>query len=352
MKTLCKVALCLVLATMMGCASWYLEDCPGDIVGKDVPRLRTSRYRVELSSTSAAAARFLPYALMSAYAYRDGTACHERDEQNPMSQAHADELLTHLAATSATPWTALPELGLEGGCEDNRGMMLHVWKRETADEVEVVLAFRGTSGMKDWIYGNLWWFTRWYDDNQVTRANKRARHVIDEVRRGQRGSKRLRFVATGHSLGGGLAQHVVYAYPDDFIQAIAFSPSPVTGFASLKEAQQRKGCECHDELGFEARMIRIYESYEVLANIRIFHKLMFPPHRHIQEIRFPFKETWNPIAAHNMRTLALNMETHARKPRPPGPWYASRTPHCTTAIEMGQQSSCKPASPSSTLCPM
>jgi hypothetical protein len=40
------------------------------------------------------------------------------------------------------------------GCEDDKGLMFHVWQRRLGNQTHVVIAFRGTSGDGDWIYGN------------------------------------------------------------------------------------------------------------------------------------------------------------------------------------------------------
>lgn len=343
----CKSWLVLAAAaSIAGCADLRLEDCPDRILGSDTPRLRTSHYRVELANPGKAAERFLVYALMSAHAYRDGERCHTSDAENPVPEARADELVAMIRDTSPSgDWRLVSGFGPRDDCEDERGLMMYVWTRSEGGRDEVVIAFRGTSGWRDWLYGNLWWATRAYEDNQLTRARNAAGAVIAHFRsRAQRtGAAAPVFFATGHSLGGGLAQHVLYAYPDDIRQAFAFHPSSVTGYSAIEDKPTRiKGCSCAN-VAPEARMMRIYESYEILANLRIFHKIFFPPERHVQEVRFPFHGGWNMLAGHNMYDFARAIRGPALEPRADmgaQPWYSARGEGCTAKLVEAQQSSC------------
>ena len=79
----------------------------------------------------------------------------------------------------------------------------------------MVIAFRGTSNTPDWLYGNLWWFTRFFiKDNQYSRSTKLLEAVLKQLNEdAQRAGKPSpKIVATGHSLGGGLAQHALYNF--------------------------------------------------------------------------------------------------------------------------------------------
>lgn len=346
LRRLASLAAC---ALVCACSHIELEDCPAGVLGNDtLPRLRSSHYRMQLADTAAAANRFVPYALMSAYAYRDDAGCHADDRDNKVSQADADALRRMLATTAPpeSPWTLVPELGPPRGCEDEVGLMFHVWQREAGARTFVVIAFRGTSGRGDWTYGNLWWFTRFvHPDNQLERAADGAQRVIDyfDHKALAAGRERPRYFATGHSLGGGLAQHVLYAHPRDVAQAVVFDPSSVTGFVSVGRENQQDGCACDADLTPEARILRVYESYEILSELRIFHKLLFPPERHVQEVRFPFDSSWNPLAEHSMQNLATRLHGAANQPKVGAqnqPWYASRDQVCTDQFVSAQVVSC------------
>lgn len=358
---------CVLASLLAGCTHLNVDDCPsGTVLGQNEPgsaRLRTSHYRVVLADPAAAAARVLPYALMSAYAYRLGDGCDDPGNPVRIDDRQEQELLNRLARTTdpVSKWTRDPELAPRNaqgklGCEDSEGLMFHVWRRKQGNQTHVVMAFRGTSGDGDWVYGNLWWFTRFFlKDNQLTRAARHAEQIIKsyDAKAAAAGEEPPRFVTTGHSLGGGLAQHVLYAFPLRVEQAIAFDPSSVTGFAGVTKANQVDGCTCEPDalrqLGVrlvpEARILRVYQTYEVLANLRIFHKLIFPPERHVQELRFPFEESINPIARHGMSPFAARLfELSGPQAAIPvgSRWIASKEGDvCTVPLRSGQVESCQ-----------
>jgi pimeloyl-ACP methyl ester carboxylesterase len=368
-----------VAVFLAGCTHLAIEDCPdNEVLGKNDPttaRLRTSHYRVVLADRAAAAARVVPYALMSAYAYRMGAECNDPGNDVRIDPERESKLLQWLKMTSddSSTWTLDSTLATRDahgnlGCEDNEGLMYNVWHRKVGNQTHVVIAFRGTSGAGDWLYGNLWWFTRAFlTDNQLTRAAKHAEAIIKlyDAKAATTGEDKPRFVTTGHSLGGGLAQHVLYAWPLRVEQAIVFDPSSVTGFAGVTKANQAAACTCEPDalrdLGVrlvpEARILRVYQTYEVLANLRIFHKLFFLPERHVQELRFPFEAPWNPISRHGMYTFAERLvdaaAPHIAQSRGSG-WFASRAGDvCTNPLISAQKQSCqRPVSENSTsVCP-
>ena len=355
MKT-CKRLVALLL--LAGCTHFAVEDCPsGSVLGVDTVRIRSSHYRMALADPGEAAARFLPMALLSAYAYRDDDDCASAGA-NPLSDDAAARLLAKIESLHlpAERWQRQYDVEPLAGCEDQFGLMFHVWRRFIDSQEEFALVFRGTSGAGDWLYGNLWWFTRFaFADNQYSRARAYSGEIIEKVQAAaaQEGRPPPKIYVAGHSLGGGLAQHILYSFPDDVIQAIVFDPSSVTAFADLELEQQVAGCSCLPELGVEARIIRVYESYEILANLRIFHKIIFRPHRHIQEVRFPLDHSWNPVSAHGMHELADGLFGLAGKRVGSSlPWYASSDQICTSRFEEAQYSSCSVAwQPGKLVCP-
>lgn len=90
--------------------------------------------------------------------------------------------------------------------------------------VEAVIAFRGTAGIKDWIYGNL-------SNKQYETANSHIKSFINDY-------KGTSLKATGHSLGGGLAIYASYQSKEK-LDAIAFNPSPRYHSKSTKEENER-----------------------------------------------------------------------------------------------------------------
>jgi pimeloyl-ACP methyl ester carboxylesterase len=284
----------VVAATLSSCTT--IADC-GDVLGnKELPRIRSSAMRMFLADPAEASARFAPYAAMAALVYEDATTC---KHQLPPVQYKSD--FVNLLETNG--W--LPEIKIPNlpACDDDVGTFFRVWSKEHTDHTEVVLVFRGTKGgAQDWITGNLRWFTRVLPgDDQYDRSRKLAGDAIRHIKERVGSQKKVHFFTAGHSLGGGLAQNVLYANPKGVRQAYAFNSSPVTGYADYDDGIKRDGCDCMQELGQEARIYRIYETDEVLAWLRFPLKLAVPLNRHIQEVRF------NVGNGHSMSDLAKGL---------------------------------------------
>jgi hypothetical protein len=317
---------------LQGCTHLAIEDCGGTVLGENAPRIRSSHFRMFLADLPAASERFAPFAAMSTLAYAKDENCGSEDRK--LSDEERRDFEKYLAERG---WREHRDAAWAPPCEDDVGMFFRVWTRHG----EVVLAFRGTWGVKDWVYGNLHWLTRFLPmEDQYDRARKAAQRVFEKFARDP--SLPTRFYATGHSLGGGLAQHVLYSYPHKVVQALVFDPSSVTGFADQTPENQVAGCDCSlTELNGEPRILRVYDAYEVLAYLRIFHKTFFPPERHVQEVRFPN------AASHSMKDLTSYFMRHARPAKDPAaPWYAGVGARedgesCTTAFARYQRKSCK-----------
>jgi pimeloyl-ACP methyl ester carboxylesterase len=376
MRELGAIPICwsiLCASFLAGCTNFAIEDCPkGEVLGNNdegSARLRTSHYRVILAEPAATAARFVPYAIMSTYAYRINDGCTDRGNKVRVDPERRAELLAWLKHTAddANPWQLDPTFGTQDrqsgriGCEDDVGLAFNVWRRTIGEQEQVVIAFRGTSGPGDWMYGNFWWFSRFFaTDNQLSRARsygaKIIRHFDSQAR--ENGAPPPRYVVTGHSLGGTLAQHLLYTFPKRIDQAIVFDASSVTGFAdpAISREDRIAGCSCESGLGPEARIIRIYQTYEVLANLRLVHKLWLPPERHVQELRFPFAASWNPISRHGMYEFTANMQKLSglrRMDEVGQSWFASKASACTAPLIQKQKDSCAAVVPPSArfVCP-
>lgn len=362
-----RVPVLLCVVATIGCTSLALDPCEDkEVLGNNTPgtaRIRTSHYRAFLAHPSEAAGRVLPYALMSAYAYYMRPWCKDPVKKIRVDAERANLLRRELAQTTEvdSAWTEREDLSIvvaddpsKHSCEDNEGLMYNVWERRVGGQVFVVVAFRGTSGGGDWIYGNLWWAARFFtSDNQYTRARLHMKKIIDAYEKDASANRKPapRFVATGHSLGGGLAQHMLYSFPDRVEQAIVFDPTPVTAFADVDRERQLAACSCEPdrlrELGVdhgpEARILRVYETDEALVNLRFFHKIFFRPERHVQEVRFPINESPNEITKHSMQTLASELFTASKnevKYTKGAAWLASANPTCTKLMVDGQARSC------------
>jgi Protein of unknown function (DUF2974) len=97
------------------------------------------------------------------------------------------------------------------------GLELAVYElRDSGKLLEAVVAFRGTDERKDWIQ-NLIPFFR----NQIPPAEEAFAKIVEHYK-----GQNVKLVATGHSLGGGLALHMSFIHPN--VDAIVFNSSPVT----------------------------------------------------------------------------------------------------------------------------
>lgn len=117
-----------------------------------------------------------------------------------------------------------------------------------------------------------------------------------------------RLYASGHSLGGGLAQQFAYSLPVDAPRKVskvyAFDPSPITGFYSVDESLRE-----HNRLGLD--IDRIYERGEVLAIVRSLTSFVKPPtaeNAAIRGVRYALFYPATPVAGHSITHLACGIE--------------------------------------------
>ncbi|HNO75938.1 MAG TPA: hypothetical protein PKG49_10095 [Nitrosomonas mobilis] len=329
--------LVILLMLLQACTHFVLEDCGRQVLGENEARIRSSHFRMVLDDESAAANRFLPFAAMSTLAYAEDKNCGNETPKVAVGERNRLEETLH-----ARGWQENNDIEWIPACEDDTGLFYRVYTKESDDLMQVVIAFRGTWGIKDWFYGNLYWLTRYLPvENQYLSARINTQKIIDHF---SKSDTAVQFYATGHSLGGGLAQHALYSHPNNILQAIAFDPSSATGFSEQSLKNQVFACECDlAELKGEARIYRVYDAYEILSNLRIFHKIFFDPERHIQEVRFPNK------ASHSMQELASYLSEKVKRNDAyeyTHPWYAGKGNHgdsgelCTVAFENAQRDSC------------
>jgi pimeloyl-ACP methyl ester carboxylesterase len=188
------------------------------------------------------AAVFKPYAVAAAGAY----------------YSEADKASTAPATTAAGKRAARARLfqleSFDGSWqtkdytdEATSGLGLRAYHKRTGDRLEVVIAFRGTdrpSNLPD-LLSNLSWVTQWFRDND---QYKRARFHVARLRKAAEatpGVKRIAYVTTGHSLGGGLARHVARAFP--CTAAVAFDSSFVTNELFLAKSLNSQVVLVHEQ---------------------------------------------------------------------------------------------------------
>ena len=370
----------IVFSILQGCSHLKLEGCGAEevqilekvdrsyvskffgdsLIGVNEPRIRSSYYRMVLANPSAAATRFFPYALMSSLAYAEEEPCVRQKLENgdqdikvtEKSRKKFYETLSRMGWEEKPGMPASDAQNLGQGCEDDTGMFYRVWTHQGDSGLDVVLAFRGTWGIKDWFDGNLHWVNRLVSKED---QYNRARAVMEMAIEKYKNEKGVRFYTTGHSLGGGLAQHALYSFPNHVIQAFAFAPSAATGFRDQSVPDQIAGCSCNQNLAAgETRIYRIYDAGEILSNLRLPHKLIFPPERHIQEVRFENNRSHSMVGLTNHLESVMSSPLKLLPNAPATPWYAGigtdgKGHQCTDLFRQQQINSC--ASPVSADAP-
>lgn len=270
-------------------------------------RARRSQPMTEVSEHAAA---ILPYAALANAVYCDAVLGQQdpKDKPDPAC-AHDDDLRVfqwQLLRDYPRDGAALP---LNGSW---RGLRFSVYFRDegAARPVTVGVAFRGTdfTSWTDW-HSNLRWVLPGRDQYDV--VAEATKSVIadskDEIaRRLGRTVTDWHIVATGHSLGGGLAQ--LFAYKSDEVRgAVVFDPSPVTGFHS---------CVTDDEVNCNVPIWRVYERKEVLAYLRAFTRLFYPLSENITELEFDLLGG-NIVANHSMPRFYSQLRAEVqRRPVP------------------------------------
>lgn len=147
---------------------------------------------------------------------------------------------------------------------------------------EVVLAYRGTTSLNDWFFGNLF-------KGQYERANNFVLETLTALEQRYPGlvakieARQVRLVATGHSLGGGLAEHTAYCFTGLDVRAVSFNTSP-RNFKRTCDPEPRHGTNYQaafkrfasqpDEAWLDYiqryQIQRIHQSREVLSPLRLF----------------------------------------------------------------------------------
>ncbi|MDT7043604.1 hypothetical protein [Candidatus Nitronereus thalassa] len=139
-----------------------------------------------------------------------------------------------------------------------------------------------------------------------------------------------------------------HSYKPWFDQAYAFDPSSATAYTSRIDESPLNNCPCNGRAP-EPRIFRIYESGEILAFQRIFHKMLFPPEPWIIEVRLAYSDRLSPddrpnsIQQHGMVPLAIELINDTPKgssTEQTVPWYASAHSECTGPFEESLKKVC------------
>ena len=168
---------------------------------------------------------------------------------------------------------------------------------------ELVFVFRGTTSLSDWWCGNI-------SDCQYSEADDYVKSQIKKYRDKYPG---IAIVSTGHSLGGGLAQHIAFCV--EGARAVGFNTSP---------RSHKHDCKALEEFRREAKggweedvkknhIVRIHQHAEILSPIR--HLFSSSDYK---DTAYNFT-TAGFLARHGMTPLAMGLTKVAACPIQNGP---------------------------------
>ena len=244
------------------------------------------------------------YGLLSTLAYDDAEG-----------EAESADQICEYETQYASRWVRVPEFSIEGFGLGERingivvpGLVYSVW--HDVGRNRVTLVFRGTNFVElgDW-YSNFRFGTRLnpLTADQYDQTNSLVEDLVPALK--DRYGSNVEIIATGHSLGGGLAQRAGMSSPD-ISTVFAFASSPVTGeFGYNQPASEtaRKGL----------KIFRIHESGEIMAAGRWVHRSFYPlppENPKVTELLFSFGDAFykprgdqEPIGQHGIRKLTCNL---------------------------------------------
>jgi len=209
-------------------------------------------------------------------------------------------------------------------------LRVEVWEHPSTRRV--VVAFGGTvfTNASDWLSNIRWFLPEREDEYTMIQkdfvkafiARYKARAADPRNAHLQRGGGGVNLYATGHSLGGGLAQQFAYALPADadvprVERVYAFDPSPVTGYYSVDETVREPNAS-------RLEIDRIYERGEALAFVRSITSFVVPPAANAPKIRsvryalfYSVGTSWNIVGAHSIPRLACELDEAKNRAEPP-----------------------------------
>lgn len=191
---------------------------------------------------------------------------------------------------------------------EQRGFPYEVWKNS---EIEViVIVFKGTSPTKfsDW-HANLHWLAKWFPfwEDQYEKVKKGIPIILENY--SEETQSGFKVYSTGHSLGGGLAQHAVYV-SSKITKAYAFNSSMVTGWSDFS-INMLKGRNNKSGTATDTIIYRIHENGEALEFFRLLMKASYllnpKPNRdpYVKEYRMNLNNIKGlPVSQHGIKPLA------------------------------------------------
>jgi pimeloyl-ACP methyl ester carboxylesterase len=199
---------------------------------------------------------------------------------------------------------------------DGYGLYFEVWENDTPHPRQIVFAFRGTTGGPDWA-ANLRWFRFHKPRDHYYAALDECMPLIDNFYH-ELGREKPVISTTGHSVGGGIAQEILYAAADKVDHCIVFDPSPVTALHDLSVSEQNVYHEQLNRSEFsQYRIIRAYERGEILMFARNAISLVYKPDTQTISIEFNAPGRLSAIGKHSITLLTDHVIKLANQNVPP-----------------------------------
>ena len=205
-----------------------------------------------------------------------------------------------------TDWELIERIGTVG----EKKLLIEVHKHahknvyNQGECVTYAIVFRGTVGLNSWI-ANAHWLFKWLPfEDQYDQIKYIVPEIVDRIAARHPNGEPYNIITTGHSLGGGLAQHACYI-SEEIKTAYVFNSTPVTGYTDFAAWQRLLHMQ-------DVRIHRLYERGEVLEALRFFMKIvyLFNPapneNPYLSEHRFDFKDAGF-INEHGMLPLAIGL---------------------------------------------
>ena len=242
-------------------------------------------------------------ALLSAYIYVGKLPPHQRPNYQSADTINYLEEGRLLAAHGWQPFPFHYRLTPPAQQRMDSGLVYDAWIRTDGKTPPIaVLTFRGTDDKADWAANARPAMSkrdRWDQYEQVRALTPALVMKLDSVY-----GPGIRIFATGHSLGGGLAQHACYS-SQRVEKVFAFNSSPLTGYYDFAPDER-------PEVTNGRRIYRIYESNEILAIPRFFtgYYRNFPKTSDIVLVRYNFSAPLSGsrgIFQHSMQRLATHL---------------------------------------------
>jgi hypothetical protein len=242
-------------------------------------------------------------------------AAYQRVPDNQESHGNCLDADSALQNRGWSRWENFPDADLRKKIAISH-LRVEVWTNPLRDAVTVAFGGTTASSGKDW-KSNLRWFIPRRDDEYTEIVAEFGPAFVNEfLRRKQEPAwaylNKAAIFATGHSLGGGLAQQFAYSLPINkdvprVKKVFAFDPSPVTGFGSVNQSVRNNNKQ-------NLAIDRIYQRGEILAHFRSITYFIAPPSasnpaiRHVRYNLFSRR----PIAGHSISDLACKLDEVSR----------------------------------------